>query len=42
MISVTFTMNDTEGEVIGFKFSSNSETGGIEWFSAGMLKARKN
>lgn len=42
MMSVTFTMNDTEGEVIGFKFSSNSETGGIECYSAGMLKARKN
>lgn len=42
MVSVTFTMNDTEGEVIGSKFSSNSETGGIECYSAGMSKARKN
>lgn len=42
MISVTFTMNDTGGKVVEFKFCSNSETGGIECYSAGMFKARKD
>lgn len=41
-MSVTFIVNDTGGEVRGFKFSSSHETGGIECYSAGMFKARKN
>lgn len=33
MISVTFIMIGTKGEVIGVHFFSNSKTGGIECYS---------
>lgn len=42
IILVTFTMNVTGGEAIGFKFSSSSETSGIECYSVGIFKARKD